>query len=323
MSNNARSRKYQITINNPVENGFAHDQIKTVLSKHNVKYFCMCDEKGSTYHTHLFVCFENAVHFSTVKNDFPPAHIETANGTPSENRDYIRKEGKYADTDKKETNLPDTFEENGEIPLDKKSNNASVSEQVVQMINDGFSNAEIINDFPSFFTKIQKINDYRQEIYKDKYSKENRNLIVSYIFGETGAGKTSYVLKKYGIENVYKVTNYEHPFDNYSYQNVLLLDEFRSSFPISDLLQYLDRYPCFLPARYNNKIACYKDVYIISNEDLSLQYKNIQREAPETWQALLRRINTVLYFEKNDLPFGDSNEPIITEIPLEKNGKVK
>ena len=64
-------------------------------------------------------------------------------------------------------------------------------------------------------------------------------------------------MELYGYENVYHVTNYDHPFDDYRGQNVILFDEFRSSLPVADMLKYLDGYPLMLPCRYSNKVACY------------------------------------------------------------------
>lgn len=317
MSKNDRTRKFQLTINNPIEHNFSHKEIKEILLKSNPIYFCLCDEQGQTYHTHIYVCYENAVYFSTMKKRFPPAHIESALGSSAENRDYIRKEGKYLDSDKKETNIPETFEEWGEMPQDKATKNETVSEQVLEMVKNGCSNIEIINAFASYGTKINQLNTLRQEFFNDKYSKEDRNINVTYIFGDTGSGKTRFVMNSFDYTDIYKVSNYEHPFDSYNGQKVLLLDEFRSGFPISDLLQFLDRYPCRLPARYTDKVACYTDVFIISNEDLSEQYKTIQIEKPESFKALLRRIDKVLHFKKNDIPFDCSDAPIITEIPLD------
>ena len=318
MAKNSKFRKYQLTINNPAEKGFTHDKIKEILLNSNPIYFCLCDEQGQTYHTHIYVCYENAVYFSTMKNRFPTAHIENVQGSSSENRDYIRKEGKYLNSDKKDTNIPETFEEWGEIPQDKATKNETVSEQVLEMVINGCSNVEIINTFPSYGTKVNQLNTLRQEILNDRYSKEDRNVKVTYIFGDTGSGKTRFVMSSYDYTDIYKVTNYEHPFDNYNGQKVLLLDEFRGGLPISDILQYLDRYPCTLPARYTDKVACFTEVYIVSNEDLSEQYINIQKEKPESYKAFLRRINKVLHFKKNDIPFDCLDTPIITEIPLDK-----
>ena len=121
MARSAAYRKYQITINNPIDKGFTHDTIRSILSGlSGCLYWCMCDEVGQqgTLHTHLYAAFRNAVMFQTMQQHFYGAHIEDARGTHRENRDYIRKEGRWLDDAKHETNLPETFEESGAlIPL--------------------------------------------------------------------------------------------------------------------------------------------------------------------------------------------------------------
>ena len=87
---------------------------------------------------------------------------------------------------------------------------------------------------------------------------------VTYVFGQTGKGKTRHILEKYGYENIYRVTDYDHTFDGYIGQDVLVFEEFRSNLRISDMLNYLDGYPLNLPSRYYNKVAA------------SISLKNIQ-----------------------------------------------
>ena len=89
-----------------------------------------------------------------------------------------------------------------------------------------------------------------------------------YISGATGTGKTRGVLEKNGYANVYRVTDYLHPFDSYNGQPVIAFDEFRSSLRIKEMLLFCDIYPIELPSRYTNKYACYNKVYIISNWEL-------------------------------------------------------
>lgn len=89
-----------------------------------------------------------------------------------------------------------------------------------------------------------------------------------YISGATGTGKTRGVLEKNGYSNVYRVTDYLHPFDSYNGQPVIAFDEFRSSLRIKEMLLFCDIYPIELPSRYTNKYACYNKVYIISNWSL-------------------------------------------------------
>lgn len=315
--NNTKSRKYQLTINNPADFQLNHDTINSIMQSIKWEYYCLCDEIGEqgTPHIHLFFVVKNAIRFSTVKKLFPSAHIEKVNGTCQQNRDYIRKEGKYLDSDKKETNLIDTFEEYGEMPLDVVTKNETISEQVFQLLENDCSISEIIRKFPSYATKISQLEKARQTILEERYRDTWRDVAVHYIYGETGTGKTRSVMEKYGYSNVYKITNYKNPFDNYKNEPVILFDEFHSSIPIGDMLQYLDGYPCRLPARFSDKTACYTTVYIISNIDLNKQYPNIQTESVSTWNAFVRRISTVKQFSKNDkLPFTSDNESAVIEL---------
>ena len=164
-------------------------------------------------------------------------------------------------------------------------------------------------------TKIPHLDKMRQTILSNKFSSVFRQLEVTYIHGETETGKTRFVLDTYGYENVYKITNYEHPFDAYETQDVILFDEFRSSLPLKDMLQYLDGYPCRLPARYTERQACYTKVFLISNIPFEKQYINIQETESKSWGAFRRRITKYLYFEKKNkyLPYFDKNNIDIIE----------
>lgn len=300
-------RKYQLTINNPLEHGFSHDVIKTTLGTlKNCLYWCMCDEIGEqgTPHTHVYAAFRNAVEFMTLQQRFYGAHIEGARGSHQENRDYIRKEGKWQDDAKRETNLPDTFEESGDLPEERNAK-MKTSEAIVTLIQDGATNAEILRQFPSAMNSLQHINETRQTFLEERFKKVFRIIHTEYIWGQTGVGKTRGILEQFGYDNVHHVTNYAHPFDNYAQQDVILFDEFRSSLPIADMLKYLDGYPLMLPCRYNDRVACFTKVFIVSNIPLEKQYPNIQLDEPATWDAFKRRIADAYEMlpESGDMPF--------------------
>lgn len=318
MPSEKSSRKYQLTINNPIEHGFTHEKIKENLQTLKIVYWCMCDELGEqkTPHTHIFLYSKNAILFSSIQKRFYGAHIELAIGTCQENRDYIRKEGKYLVSDKKETNIIETFEEYGEMPIERKRSSDNISSQVLEMLKDGAHNSEIVDRFPSYLTKTQHLDKMRQVIIAEKYATVFRELEVIYIWGETETGKTRYVMDKYGYKNVYKITNYEHPFDNYDNQDVILFDEFRSSLPFADMLQYLDGYPCKLPARYTDKQACYTKVYVISNIPFDSQYKKEKENEHKSWEAFKRRFTKFWSFSKidNSITRYDKDNVIIDEM---------
>ena len=112
-----------------------------------------------------------------------------------------------------------------------------------------------------------------------------RDIDAHYLYGAPGVGKTRYVYDHYSIEDIYRVTNYKHPFDEYDRHKVLVLDEYDSQLPWEQLLNYLDRYPVVLQ-------ACFTTVWIISNLPLAAQYPDI---VGERRLALMRRLADCSY----------------------------
>lgn len=269
------------------------------LERMNLRYWCMADEIGlqeQTPHTHIyFVAAVSAIRFSTVKSLFPTAHIDPAQGNSEENRNYIQKSGKWADSDKSETSIPGTFEEWGELPQERPGARTDLA-VLYELVKDGLSNYEIMEQNPDYMLTLDKIERARQAVREQQYRDTFRQLEVTYIWGKTGTGKTRGVMEKYSYSGVYRVTDYAHPFDSYAGEDILLLDEYSSSLKICDLLNYLDGYPLTLPCRYVNRTACYTKAYIISNLCLSKQYTDIQINSPATFAALLRRIHKVVHY---------------------------
>lgn len=316
-----QSRKYQLTINNPLDAEyeevkgsdimikcpFTHEEIKKRLANlTSIDYWCFADEiglQGETPHTHIYFVSHAPIRFSTVKKQFPTAHIETAYGTSQSNRDYILKEGKWKDTKKQETSIEGSFEEGGEIPANERMGQNGELQFIYSMIEGGLSTAEILKLYPESMRYLDKIDRTRQIMIEDEYKDTWRDLEVTYIYGETNTGKTRTVMEECGYSRTFRVTDYGHPFDGYKNQSVLLFEEFNSSLRIQDMLVYLDGYPCELPARYNNKQACYLKVYITTNIKLEKQYPNVQIENPEIWKAFLRRINKVQIYNKDGTIF--------------------
>ena len=299
MDNDTRSRKWQITINNPADKQYDHDYIKFMLNQFKgIIYWCMCDEIGienQTYHTHVYVAFSSGVRFSTLKSKFNGAHFEMAQGTSQQNREYISKTGKWEKDKKKETNLTATFEEFGEMPLERQGARNDLTD-LYDMIKDGMTNYEIIEREPKYLMNIDKLERARQLIKEEMYKNKFRDLHVTYISGSTGTGKTRTVMEQYGYENVYRITDYEHPFDGYQGQDVVIFEEFRSSLRCDQMLNYLDGYPLTLPCRYSNKVACYTQVFIITNIPFEDQYKNVQEAHLATWFAFKRRVHEIVRF---------------------------
>jgi len=328
-----QSRKWQLTINNPKEKGLTHEVLKESLLKFTgMVYWCMCDEIGSelTYHTHIYFALRTPTVHTVVENRFPGIHRENVKGTSQQNRDYVLKDGEkynkspdgsynYTDGSGKThtgVNYSSTFEEWGEMPVEHQGKSKDV-EKIYSLIKDGASNLEIIDAVPSGMMNIDKIERTRSMLRDAHFANSWRDLHVTYIFGSTGAGKTRFVMDKYGYQNCYRVTDYKHPFDTYDGQDVLIFEEYRSQFKIADILNCLDGYPLLLPCRYFNRQACYTKVFIISNLPLEKQYTTVVQESRS---AFYRRIHQVREYQNGSVLEYDSVSKYMTRpsfVPME------
>lgn len=99
----SRNRGYSwcLTVNNYTvpENGECpcSELIEKFKTTGVVKRAIVGKETGEsgTPHLQAYVSFENQISFSTLKRDFPTAHIERARGSPNDNLDYCSKGGEY------------------------------------------------------------------------------------------------------------------------------------------------------------------------------------------------------------------------------------
>lgn len=304
-----QSRKWMVTINNPSEHGFTHERIKEIMSKVRGAslYWCMCDEEGDeceTLHTHIFIYRGSPFTARQIDNLFPKMHRDNCYGTAAESRAYVLKDGDkfnkqddghydYTDAAGKRhegINHSATFEEFGTCPVEHQGkSNASVL--IVDMVRDGASNREIVEAVASAYKDLDKIDRTRSMFRDAQFASQWRDLEVTYIFGDSGVGKTRSVMEKYGYGNCYRVTDYKHPFDTYDGQDVLIFEEFRSGLKHGDMLNYLDGYPLLLPCRYFNRQACYTKVFILTNIAPENQYLNIDNASRA---AFYRRIHKVV-----------------------------
>ena len=310
-----QSRKWMLVINNPEEHGLTIEIIIELLNRFHPDYFCLAAEISSTgtYHIHIFLFSTSAMRFGTVKGRFPTAHIEMARGSCFENREYIRKGGKWTDTEKADTRVEGTFYEFGDLPTPAAEKNPKHA-ALIEYVENGLSNRQILDQDASFALKTRDIDVLRQELKFEQYLNVNRDIRVHYLFGDSGTGKTRSIYEKHPAADICRITDYGTKgnirFDAYHGQPVLVFEEFHSQISISDMLNYLDIYPLMLPARYNDRVACYTTVYITSNVPLDQQYPEIQKSKKETWRAFLRRIDTVLEFRRGGM---------IQEVIHEKN----
>ena len=290
-------KRYFLTINNPLPI-FSHEYIKKMLSRLNLKYYCMSDEvsESGTFHTHLYWESYNVIRWDTVKRMFHTAHIQPAWGTNTQCRNYLLKIEDYVH--KAETSIENSFEEWGEfIPM--RQGERSDWRIAKEMIQDGNGVMDVIDEISHMMQYDTTLDRYKQRWIEEQFKNTYRHLEVTYIQGKSRTGKTRHVMDKHGYGNVCKMNAYKkNPrFDKYNdCQDVLLLDEFENSFDIQEMLDYLDGYPLHLPSRYNDKFACYTKVYIVSNIPIEKQYLNDKKHYPDVYDAFIARIKNVMVF---------------------------
>lgn len=297
-SKDTQACAYTMCCNNPIEKGYTHGKIRELLMEiPKIDYWALCDEVGieqQTPHTHIYFHAKQGIRHSTLRKKFAGMDIRVSQGTAQQNRDYIRKEGDYEDSEKKETNLIETFEEWGSVPVSNQGHRSDL-EKLYDLVKSGSSNAEILEECGETAIKhIDKINKLRHDYLTDKFKGSRRlELKVHYITGKTGTGKSRDILDFHGDSNVYRVTDYQHPFDSYQLEPVVVFEEFRSSLRLQDMLNYLDIYPVNFPARYSPRVCCATTIYIVSNWDFEQQYAEVQKdhEQKSTYEAWKRRFN--------------------------------
>ncbi len=215
----SRCRKWQLTINNPMEHEMEHKAIKEILNTFpSLVYWCMGDEIGNdtnTYHTHIYMYAKHPIRFTTLKNKFPMAHLECANGSSKENRDYILKCEKWEKDAKVETRVDGTFEEWGDIPNDtplRFGDNQKHFGTLYRLIEEGLSDGEIIAYNPNYIPMISKFQLIRNAINEKSFSYDRRdNLEIHYIYGPYRWDKVKRIRDKFGDMDIYSISNYENP----------------------------------------------------------------------------------------------------------------
>lgn len=311
-----QSKVFFLTLNNPQKHGYTHDFIiDTIHTKfRHFTYWCMCDEigeSGGNYHTHIYILLGKKKRWSSVQRAFLHSHIEEkVMGSPQECRAYIRKEGERH-KEKKETNLSETFYEEGTIPTFKLSNDrVEMLIQIEDMINQGMRPEQIMQQsvvFRQFETIIRKS-------FFAKRLKETpplRQIKIVWHLGASGSGKSfSYtqLCEQYGEDEVFFASDYSNNctalFDGYEAQKVVFLDEVKTdSFKYGYLLQILQGYKTQIHARYCNIQSLWTEIHatsIYAPDEIYDEMVAVPNRTIDSKTQLLRRITDYCYHWKDE-----------------------
>lgn len=290
-----------------------------------VRYCYEVGSQTSMAHWHYLVQnSEKKVRFDTIKKLNKYAHIEVwrAGNNLNDYLDYMEKDGEVKGDDR------EVFETFPEMKSNYKGKgNRTDWQEVRELFEQGASVCDILIEYPHLSVNVGALEKLRSTYLSQIWSRRLRKeLEVIYISGEAGCGKSRYVLEKHGLDKVYRVTDYRHPFDGYQSQPVIVFEEFRNSLPFEQMLNFLDIYPCELPSRYANKVACYTTVYILSNWEYSQQYDKIRESHNDSIGAWDRRIKHIYNMKKGGILTALKEEELIQnyfELNDDDDGQLK
>lgn len=256
------------------------------------------EEAGSStgyQHYQVFAYWEGKTTGSRVRALFGDAHCEPA-GKPAVAC------AAYCSKDKTHLSGPywlgayDTVP--GMKPTTEQVGRKSKFSEAQQHIEEGWRYEDFLNDAEWMAWGLrhrQAIQDLAMARNARLYGEHDREVSVDYVFGPAGSGKTKSVLDIFGRRSVFMADlGSAFPFDGYSGESVLLLDDFRSSIIFNDLLRILDCYPLRVNVKGSHSWACWTKVVISANIPLTEQYPNLN----ERKDPLLRRFENGVVFEK-------------------------
>lgn len=249
-------------------------------------------EQDGYEHWQILVENRSPIRFSTLRRKFPKGHFEPRRGTVAEAVAYVTKD---------ETRVGPQVGR-GEIDVSASSSQGKRTdlETYASMLRAGASVDDVLLAFPNaarFRSALKEL----EKVYLKEFAYSGRRRVESYfLHGPPGVGKTTFVFDRCGRENVFRVSNYKNPFDNYAGQKVLFLDEFRAgSLGPGLLLDVLWHDPLLLPARYADSYAVYTEVWVVSNstprqalmpEEFTYAWgADEQERSHQYWRAVTRR----------------------------------
>jgi len=257
----------------------------------HMKYCVYQLEKGQegTIHIQGGIFYSIGKRFSTVKDTLPFAHLEKAKGSNGQVRDYCTK------TD---TRIKDPVE----LGVFAEERDRTDIRDFIQLAQSGVLNCELAKLYPMLYLKERnKLEQVRADIYEEYFYKY-RSVKVTYIYGASGVGKTTWLSKKYSSREAFDITNYDNSmFTNYNYQDVLIMDEFNGSMKVSTFNLMLGFKPLDLRGLGCAKPSCYHEVYIISNYSLKEIIKRMAGEDYRLYKTIDRRIHRILHFTGKEI----------------------
>jgi len=163
-----------------------------------------------------------------------------------------------------------------------------------------------------YSSQIKKAYEYRR---KKVLSSGGKDMNVLFITGDPGVGKTTYAKNMAKEQNLscFVAGSSRDPFDNYSGQECVILDDLRpNEHHISDLLKMLDNHTASsVGSRYYDKVIKeVKYMIITSVQDIVSFYKEALYSEPDLAVQLCRRVYATMKMTKELIIISEYNPEV-------------
>lgn len=267
---NTKARRFQLTLNET----FKYPQLLEYLTSLNsLSYLISCKEIAPSTgheHIHIFICLSNPIKLSIKK--CCNAHIEYCKGTIKQNIEYIRKDGNILD-------------EIGEIPRERGGSHTVAELATIEDSNE--------LDWKEYNT-WKKIRDEKANDIKitDWYKPDIK---VTYIWGDSGVGKSKYARDKCIEEGIDTVNVVKHNGDFWigiGNAKCAIYDDFRpSDMKPSEFINFIDYNKHTLNIKGGSKQNEYTRIFITSVIDPQYMYSGMISDEPR--KQWMRRMEII------------------------------
>lgn len=291
-SKNRQIRNACFTLNNPTVEAPAFAQ--AVCDALSPSYLVFQLERGEqgTPHFQGYIEFKGPKSFKHVQRTLLSAHLESRRGSAAQAAAYCKKPDSRVDG-------PWEF---GEIS--SQGRRTDLSDAVAALREGGMP--LVLQRHPESYVKFG--NGLRNlSVQLHKYDRRDPPE-VTLLFGPPGVGKTHFAFD--GEPLLVSIPGSLQWFDNYADEEAVLFDDFdgrRSSAPLKQLLNLLDRYPLMVPVKGSHVNFVARRIYITTNFHPRDWYDWSERE--QQYAALKRRFSRVLWWKSAE------RDSVVTLIP--------
>lgn len=204
------------------------------LQSWDVRYLIYGRETGENGTPHLqgYVQVAGGIRLSALKKVLPRAHWEPAKGSADSNKTYCSKQG-------------DVFEKGRAEQQGQRNDIAELKDRIIRgelKVDDlALENPEAVHQYGRTLDRIEDI--YRRTM------KRTWRTQGYWIYGPTGVGKSHWARAQSRDDHYWLPTNDRGWWDQYTGQEVVIIDDFRGEIKFSELLRLMDEYPMTVPRR--------------------------------------------------------------------------